>query len=77
VQRANEVKQFPKGKKGENLNLAKSRLEKKNCTDTFVQTAIITICTYNVGDQLPIDVEFGLWTMEQVSTNEIHILVTK
>jgi hypothetical protein len=52
VQRANDVKQFPKGEKGENLNLA------KNCTGAFVQIAIITMCTYNVGDQLPINVEF-------------------
>jgi len=37
-------------------NLAKNRLEEKNCINTFVQTAITTMCTYNVEYQ-PIDVE--------------------
>lgn len=60
MQRANEVKPFPKSKKGENLNLAKNKLKKNKIEQgTFVQTAIITMCTYNVGDQLAIDVEFG------------------
>jgi hypothetical protein len=35
------------------------------------------MCTYNVGDQLPIDVESRQWSMEQINTNEIYNLVTK
>jgi hypothetical protein len=58
-------------------NLAKNRLEEKTCTNTFVQTTITIMCTYNVGDQLRIDVEFRQWSMEQVNTNEIYNLVTK
>jgi hypothetical protein len=58
-------------------NLAKNRLEEKYCTNVFVQTIITIMCTYNVGDQLPIDVESRQWPMEHVNTNGIHNLVTK
>jgi hypothetical protein len=57
-------------------NLAKNRLEEKNCINTFVQTVITTMCTYNVEYQ-PIDVESRQWSMEQINTNEIYNLVTK